>query len=120
MNKRNVMLGIFAAIVIICVVAFIVIFVVQLNSSNPINETLNAQKNSIIGSVQLEVDIYIATITSKNKNKIEPIITGGSISKGSAYAMSGSKKYIIDATALKITLPKGEWLIDSSGKVSVK
>lgn len=108
------------AIVVVIVIAILVIFmleVYQLNKSNPINSALDANQKSNLNSVQSAIDIYIATIEVENKNKYKAVITAGNIDNSSAYAMVGSKKYIIGPDTIKMNLPYGNWDIDKNGKV---
>ncbi|MDD2376472.1 MAG: hypothetical protein PHD15_04650 [Clostridia bacterium] len=122
MNFKKVIIIIAVIIVVpfIIYLMLIMLNVIQLNNSNPINGAMNAMSVSDKKFVQSSVTLYIAKITAENKNKSEPVITAGSINKGSAYAMVGSKKYIIDKQSLGISLPKGNWYIDKTGLVTVK
>jgi len=90
----------------------------EIKDENPMNTALSAMQYSNKNEVQSAVTTYLSKIKAANMNKYTPVITAGSINKGSAYAMLGSKKYIIDADSIGITLPKGNWSIDIKGTVT--
>ena len=89
-----------------------------MKDENPMNTALSAMQYSNKNEVQSAVTTYLTKIKTANMNKYTPVITAGSINKGSVYVMLGSKKYIIDADSIEITLPKGNWSIDAKGIVT--
>ena len=112
-------------LMLISILAFILmitnVFMLSKNKVDELNDSnssLSITKTMDKMSVQSAVNSYISKIKSDNKNKYIPVITAGSINKGSAYAMVGNSKYVINADALKMTLPKGNWSVDKSGIVT--
>jgi len=123
MKKEKIILGILIVIVVIFVIVFVALFAtlaVKTDNSGTIDAALNAKAATDKATVQAAVNLYIAKLASENKNNVKYVISPGSITNGSAYVTVGSKEYIIDASAIKIKLPDGEWFVDAVGVVTVK
>jgi len=107
-------------IILIVIAVVLIIFlaeIYQMKNSNPINAASKALQQSNRYNVQSTVDLYLSNIMAENNNKYKPVITSGSITKGTAYAMIGDKKYNIDIESIG-SLPRGNWSIDNTGTVT--